>query len=224
MKKVFISFVVKLLNKIKSIRKENVIVKSEVIKTDDNENDKKIKIDDKFKKMLDDAKAFDIQFNKIINDCKKINDLYEKFNGQQEEIKQLKNNIISLQLKEKKTFEYIYEFNKIFNEIIEITDNIEKRLNDDSNSKLYNEKFKNLELHIVDNKKSTRNLDKKFNSLLDVIAEQQEQKTDSLPNLFVGDVSLKELWRKHKNNKDVLLYTIAYLMKKQFEEKGNRLK
>jgi hypothetical protein len=68
-------------------------------------------------------------------------------------------------------------------------------------------------------------LRKKYDAILDILADKfAENETLTLPNLFVGDVSLRELWRKHPNHKDVLLYSIAYMMKKEFEEKGVKLR
>jgi len=66
-------------------------------------------------------------------------------------------------------------------------------------------------------------LRKKYDAILNILAEKFAE-NEVFPNLFVGDVSLRELWRKYPNHKDVLLYSIAYMMKKEFEEKGVKIR
>jgi hypothetical protein len=57
-----------------------------------------------------------------------------------------------------------------------------------------------------------------------LILAEKFSNDEHLPNLFVGDISLRDLWRKYPNHKDSLLYSIAYMMKKEFEEKGVKLR
>jgi hypothetical protein len=76
-------------------------------------------------------------------------------------------------------------------------------------------------LQLIEHKE--RELRKKYDAILNILAEKFAE-NEVFPNLFVGDVSLRELWRKYPNHKDVLLYSIAYMMKKEFEEKGVKIR
>lgn len=101
-------------------------------------------------------------------------------------------------------------------------DKIDRKIN--TVEKVMDEKIKAVLQRNGELRRVNQDMSKKYDAILDILAEKQADKVDPLPNLFVGDVSLREVWRKHNGNKDALLYSIAYMLKKAIEEKGGKVR
>ena len=145
---------------------------------------------------------------------KTVVDLINEF-GQ--ELEFLKKKVVSL---EKNQLRYNKIIKELIETVLEVTESSQTTVNnvsdDNPTTNLDDAKLQLIE-HKVDE------LRKKYDSVLDILADKLSE-NDKLPNLFVGDISLKELWRKHPDKKDMLLYSIAYMMKKEFEEKGVKIR
>jgi predicted RNase H-like nuclease (RuvC/YqgF family) len=198
MKKLFMA----MLNRILSFRKKESV------------EEKNIEISEakasKVKEHIEEVNKIDKNISDMKIICSTVTEISERFD---KKINELEN-------QNKKMSKLIIQLTEIIEDgFEEYSETVETKEN------ITNDKIKSLELKILENKKSYRDLDKKFNAILNILADKKETNTEvELPNLFVGDISLRELWRKQKGNKDLLLYTIAFLMKKTAEEKGNRLK
>jgi hypothetical protein len=134
------------------------------------------------------------------------------------ELEQLKQKIDFL---EKKLFKYTEITKQLTEAILEVTEDYQVSSGDQSNDIISSSKTDSAGLQLVEQK--LQELRKKYDAILDILADKFAE-NETLPNLFVGDVSLRELWRKNPNHKDVLLYSIAYMMKKEFEEKGVKIR
>jgi len=164
------------------------------------------------------------QFEETLKEASKTGERLKELKQQVNEFEILKKKVDILENKNSFLEQKISKCNEIIKELIEtvqdVTESYQTITNDEDNDNLL-QKLVDVRLQTVEQKQ--QELNKKYDVVLDIIADKIS-KNDSLPNLFVGDISLRELWRKHPKNKDVLLYSIAYLMKKDFEEKGVKIR